>query len=45
LNSSQNLIGPSVIEQMDSMLLLFPDDRATVDRWGNLVIDLADGRV
>jgi N-methylhydantoinase A len=45
LNSSQNLIGPAVIEQMDSMLLLFPDDRATVDRWGNLVIDLADGRV
>jgi len=42
LNSGQNLIGPAVIEQMDSMLLLFPDDRATVDRWGNLVIDLAD---
>jgi N-methylhydantoinase A len=45
LHSGQALIGPAIIEQMDSMLVLFPDDRASVDRWGNLVIDLAERRV
>jgi N-methylhydantoinase A len=42
LHSGQVLIGPAVIEQMDSTLLLFPADHANVDRWGNLIIDLAE---
>ena len=42
LHSGQTLIGPAVIEQMDSTLLLFPADHASIDRWGNLIIDLAD---
>ena len=42
LTVGHQLDGPAVIEQMDSMLLLFPDDRARTDEWGNLVIDLAD---
>jgi N-methylhydantoinase A len=41
LTVGAELTGPAVIEQMDSMLLLFPDDRARTDEWGNLVIDLA----
>ena len=36
----QNFEGPAVIEQMDSMLLIFPGDTAKIDRWGNLIIDL-----
>ena len=39
------LVGPAAIEQMDSTLLLFPDDRAYTDEWGNLVIDLVGERV
>ena len=33
--------GPAVVEQMDSMIPLFPGDRARVDAWGNLVIERA----
>ena len=36
----QNFEGPAVIEQMDSMLLIFPEDTAKIDGWGNLIIDL-----
>ena len=36
----QNFEGPAVIEQMDSMLLIFPGDIAKIDGWGNLIIDL-----
>ena len=41
LTVGAKLVGPAVIEQMDSMVLLFPDDQARADKWGNLVIDLA----
>lgn len=41
LGAGQDLVGPAVIEQMDSMVLLFPGDLASTDDWGNLVIDLA----
>ena len=41
LTAGSKLVGPAIIEQMDSMLLLFPDDEAHTDAWGNLVIDLA----
>ena len=37
---NHNFEGPAVIEQMDSMLLIFPGDTAKIDRWGNLIIDL-----
>ncbi|MFT5447324.1 MAG: N-methylhydantoinase A [Gammaproteobacteria bacterium] len=42
LHNGQDLTGPAVIEQMDSMLLLFPGDQSSVDRWGNLVINLVE---
>ena len=35
-----NFEGPAVIEQMDSMLLIFPRDTARIDDWGNLIINL-----
>lgn len=33
--------GPAVIEQLDSTTLLFPGDRATVDPYLNLIVELA----
>ena len=37
----QGFEGPAIIEQMDSMLLIFPGDRAEIDEWGNLIIVLS----
>ena len=37
----QGFEGPAIIEQMDSMLLVFPGDRAEIDEWGNLIIVLS----
>ena len=34
------LAGPAVIEQLDATTLIYPGDRATVDRAGNLMIEL-----
>jgi N-methylhydantoinase A len=44
LAPGQILPGPAVAEQMDSTLLVFPGDTATVDDWGNLIIELSQGR-
>ena len=33
--------GPAVIEQLDATTLLFPGDRATVDPYLNLTVELA----
>jgi N-methylhydantoinase A len=35
------VIGPAIIEQLDSTTLLFPGDRATVDPYLNLIVDIA----
>jgi N-methylhydantoinase A len=35
------VIGPAVIEQLDSTTLLFPGDRAAVDPYLNLIVDIA----
>jgi N-methylhydantoinase A len=35
------ITGPAVIEQLDSTTLLFPGDRATVDPYLNLIVELA----
>ena len=43
LARDQTLDGPAIVEQMDSTVLLFPDDTGHVDAWGNLVIDLNNG--
>jgi N-methylhydantoinase A len=31
--------GPAIVEQMDSTTVILPDQRATVDRYGNLIIE------
>jgi len=41
LMSGDTVIGPAVIEQLDSTTLLFPGDRAAVDPYLNLIVDIA----
>jgi N-methylhydantoinase A len=41
LEPSDMIAGPAVIEQLDSTTLLFPGDRATVDPYLNLIVDIA----
>jgi N-methylhydantoinase A len=36
------IVGPAIIEQMDTTVLVFPGDSCAVDRWGNLVIDVRE---
>jgi N-methylhydantoinase A len=38
---ADTIIGPAVIEQLDSTTLLFPGDRATVDPYLNLIVEIA----
>src|SRR3954468_6627251 len=41
LSPGDIVMGPAVIEQLDSTTLLFPGDRAIVDPYLNLVVDIA----
>jgi N-methylhydantoinase A len=41
LGRDQRIVGPALFEQMDSTTLLFAGDVCRVDRWGNLIIELA----
>ena len=34
------LVGPAIVEQADTTTMIYPDHRAEVDRFGNLIIDL-----
>jgi N-methylhydantoinase A len=38
LSSGHRLIGPAVVEQMDSTTLILPGQQARVDQWANLLI-------
>ena len=40
LAPGQQFMGPAVIEQLDATTLVFPDDRASIDAAGNLLIEL-----
>ena len=41
LMPGDTIAGPAVIEQLDSTTLLFPGDRAAVDPYLNLIVDIA----
>lgn len=43
LAPGQILQGPCVLEQQDTTSLIFPDDRAEVDAWGNLNVSIGAG--
>lgn len=44
LSAGNEIAGPAVIEEMSSTVLLAPGQRATVDRIGNLVINIVTAR-
>ena len=39
--TADTIVGPAVIEQLDSTTLLFPGDRATVDPHLNLIVEIS----
>jgi N-methylhydantoinase A len=41
LRPADTIAGPAIIEQLDSTTLLFPGDRAVVDPYLNLIVDIA----
>ena len=42
LHAGQEIPGPAIIEQLDSTVIIFPNDTCHVDEWGNLIIRLED---
>jgi len=40
LKSNNVLIGPAIIEQMDTTIVVPPDQKAKVDKFGNIIIDV-----
>ncbi len=43
LASGNRLCGPAIIEQVDSTIVVYPDQEAHVDRFGNIIIELSVG--
>ncbi len=43
LASGNRLRGPAIIEQVDSTIVVYPDQEAHVDRFGNIIIELSEG--
>ena len=41
LHSGNQLSGPAIIEQMDSTTVVHPGQTAQIDRFGNIIIELA----
>ena len=42
LVAEQSIKGPAIVEQMDTTILIFPNDVGHVDAWGNLIISLSE---
>ena len=42
LVAEQSIKGPAIVEQMDTTILIFPNDVGIVDAWGNLIISLSE---
>lgn len=40
LTHSQQILGPAIVEQLDTTVVIHPGDSAMVDRWGNLALSL-----
>ena len=43
LSAGATLDGPAIIEEAEATTIIRPHERATVDRWQNLLIDLPEG--
>jgi N-methylhydantoinase A len=44
LGPDAELIGPAIVEERETTVILLPNDRGSVDRYGNLIVELAAGR-
>ena len=42
LAASQVIIGPAIVEQTDTTILIYPDQKAIVDQWGNLIVTMME---
>lgn len=42
LAASQVIIGPAIIEQADTTILIYPDQKAMVDQWGNMIVTMME---
>ncbi len=40
LKANNVIAGPAIIEQMDTTIVIPPNQKATVDRYGNIIIDI-----
>jgi N-methylhydantoinase A len=40
LGADAEIVGPAIVEERETTIVLLPRDRARVDRWGNLVMEL-----
>lgn len=38
----QVILGPAIIEQEDTTILVYPDQKAVVDEWGNLIVTMIE---
>jgi len=38
LAPEQKLVGPAIVEQADTTTVIYPDQEARVDKWGNLIV-------
>lgn len=45
LNSEVTIKGPAVIEQLDSTIIIYPNQEATTDNMGNLVVNLLQNEI
>jgi N-methylhydantoinase A len=43
LQPGHRLLGPAIIEQMDTTTLILPEQRAMIDPWGNIIITSSGG--
>lgn len=40
LVAGQELVGPAIVEQLDTTVIIFPGDKGAIDDWGNITINV-----
>lgn len=43
LDAGDKIVGPAIVEQLDTTILILPDQTALVDSYGNLIINAING--
>ena len=39
LSAEQRIIGPGIVDQLDTTTVIFPDEQGTIDRYGSIYIE------